>query len=114
MRMGIRIRLDGLGGASVGRVVIQRGGGGTALVDGAVPPASSMILWVMVVMRIAMVGIMRGPACASSDSSAVTAVPGAGADEAPTPALNIGNISPANPLSIGYKIDKSWSSSTRS
>ena len=60
--MGIRICLDGLSGASVGRVVIPRGGGGTALVDGAVPPASSMMLWVMVVMRIVIVGIMPGPA----------------------------------------------------
>ena len=58
MRMRIWIRLDVLGGASVGRVVIPRGGASTALVDGAVPPTSSMMLRVMVVV---VVGIMLAP-----------------------------------------------------
>ena len=56
MRMHIRIRFNVLG-ASVGGVVISRGGAGTALVDGAIPPASSMVMRVMVVV----VGIMPGP-----------------------------------------------------
>jgi hypothetical protein len=60
MRMHIRIRLQVLG-ASVGRVVVPRGGAGTTLVDGAVSPASSMMLRV-VMTRMVMVGIMPGPA----------------------------------------------------
>ena len=59
MPMRIWIWLDVLGSASVGRVVIPRGGASTALVDGAVPPASSMMLRVMVVV---VVGIMLVPA----------------------------------------------------
>ena len=59
MCMRIWIRLDVLGGASVGRVVIPRGGASTALVDGTVPPASSMMLRVMMMV---VVGIMLAPA----------------------------------------------------
>ena len=36
------------------------------------------------------------------------------ADEALIPVLKIGNVSPANPLSTGCKVDKSWNSSARS
>jgi hypothetical protein len=43
MRIHIRIRFYVLG-ASVSGVVIPRGGACTALADGAVPPASSMML----------------------------------------------------------------------
>jgi len=32
-------------------------------------------------------------------------------DETPTPAVNIGNVSPGNQLSTGCNIDKSWNSS---
>jgi len=43
----------------------------------------------------------------SSDSSAMAGTGAvAGADEAPTPALKMGIVSPTNPLSTGCKIDK--------
>jgi len=56
MRMRIRIRLNVLS-ASIGRDIIPRGGTGTAMVDGAVPPASSRMLRVLVMRRM-LVGIM--------------------------------------------------------
>jgi hypothetical protein len=70
-------------------------------------------------MRMTVVVIMRQDSCllllGASDSSAVAGVVAvAGADEALTPALNIGNVSPANALSTGCKIDKSWILSARS
>ena len=61
MRTQIRICFNVLG-ASVGRVAIPMGGAGTALVDGAVPPASSMILRVVVVMSMVMVDVVLAPA----------------------------------------------------
>ena len=109
MQMHIRIRLNMLC-ASVGGVVISRGRAGTALVDDAIPPAPSMMMQVMMVV----VDIMPGPTVRLSDSSPSAAAAMAGADEALTSALKIGNASPANPLSTGCKIDKSWSSSARS
>jgi hypothetical protein len=115
MRIRIRIWLNVLGGASVGRVVIPRGAAGAARIDGAVPSASSMMLRVVVVMMRMVVGAScLVLLCAPSDSSAVAEVAVAVADEAPTPALKMGNVSPANPLSTGCKIDKSWNSSARS
>ena len=60
MRTQIQIWLHVLD-VSVGRIVIPRGGAGIALVDGAVPPASSMILRVVVVIRMVMVGIVPAP-----------------------------------------------------
>jgi hypothetical protein len=120
MRMHIRIRLDVLS-ASVGRVVISRSGADTALVGDAVLSASSTMLWlvVVVVMKMMMVVIMRQDSCllllCASDSSAVAEVVAvAVADEALTPGLNVGNVSPANALSTGCKIDKSWIFSARS
>jgi len=50
--MHIRIRFDVLG-TSVGRVVIPWGSAGTALVEDAVPPGSSMMR--VVVVRVMMV-----------------------------------------------------------
>jgi len=60
MRTRIQIRLNELG-ASV-CVVLPRGCAGIALCEGAVPPASSMMLRAVVVMRMVMVGIVPAPA----------------------------------------------------
>jgi len=79
-------------GMSCDGVVIPSCGAGTALVDGAIPPASSML--------------------SASDSSAVA--PGVAVAGVPTPTLKMGNVSPASPLSTGCEIDKSWNSFVRS